>query len=991
MSRGQDPFTPKRSRWRLEICPKAAGVIGLGIDPGIVLAHLKPKSESANEGRTDFVVVVNGRPAPARAGLPSSTGAPAHPSGLAARAVRTTWAIDSETEGGSAFSERPPSLRPDWNAHLMEMPPHVPDYELLRLIGRGSYGEVWLARGVTGIFRAIKVVRRDRFSDAVPFEREFKGVKEFAAASSGEAGQLPLLHVGQNIEEGYFYYVMDLAVDAVRGRTIDPQTYVPLTLAELRERRGRIPAADCLAYGIGLARALAGLHRMGLVHRDIKPSNVILVGGNPKLADVGLVTPAAKAATFVGTEGYVPPEGPGSPSADVYALGKLLYELATGLDRQQFPQLPPDFSRLRDQRELLQLNEVIMRACEPEFEKRYHDGSALLEDLEAVQSGRPRRRFPWRTLAWPVATAAAVAVAWVAAKHFRPRAATGVPPPGEATSPASGERSVAVLPFENLSHDPENAFFTEGVHEDVLTQLTLLRGIHVISDASVQKFRGTTKSALEIGTELSVAFVLRGSVERQGNRVHVTGQLIDARDDTNVWARSYTRDLNDVFAIQAEIAAAIAEAMHVAISPDERALIERRPTSNPEAYDLYLRARQMQLDVAIGPEDMGTLVGYLQKALQLDPGFAEAWGELGAAKAWIYFSQIDHSEARRTEATQAIDRAQALAADSPAVVRSVGVFYYYAYRDYRRAAGQFEKLARLQPSDDEVYYFLGLVQRREGRWKEAVLSLRRAIDLDPTSVRSKNNLCLILQALRHYDEEDAFLKQLTEADPDVLEIRYDQSMLSFFRSGSRRERDAFIASLSPPQGKSPKGIEDRFQSGFSIGDPDEVLAAYALQGDPKPTSVEDYGCEVKLALTLAAKGDLAAARSHLASESAGLQAILAADPDNAQAWEAKGGFEAVLGNREAAVAAARKAVELVPETADAMDGTAARSYLSMVYAWVGMKDEAIDELALLLRKPSCVGSCSNVFEMRSSPWYAPLHGLPRFEALVHDPANNAPL
>ncbi len=223
----------------------------------------------------------------------------------------------------------------------MGAPPRIPDYELLRMIGQGSYGDVWLARGVTGIYRAIKVVWRERFADAGPFEREFHGLKEFAAISLGESIQLALLHIGRNDEAGFFYYVMELADDAERGREIDPARYAPLTLAEMRRRSGRIPVAECVTFGVELARVLAGLHSRGLVHRDIKPSNVILVGGVPKLADIGLVTPASSARTFVGTEGFVPPEGPGSPRADVFALGKLLYELSTGLDRQQFPRLPP--------------------------------------------------------------------------------------------------------------------------------------------------------------------------------------------------------------------------------------------------------------------------------------------------------------------------------------------------------------------------------------------------------------------------------------------------------------------------------------------------------------------------------------------------------------------------------------------------------------------------------------------------------------------------
>jgi len=270
--------------------------------------------------------------------------------------------------------------------------PHIADYELLRIIGRGSYGDVWLARGVTGIFRAVKIVWRDRFADSQPFEREFNGLKEFAAMSLDEPIQLALLHVGRDDSAGFFYYVMELADDADRGRDIDPAHYLPLTLTELRARRGRLPARDCIDLGAELARVLACLHTRGLVHRDIKPSNVILVGGAPKLVDIGLVAATADARTFVGTEGFVPPEGPGTPAADVFGLGKLLYELATGLDRQEYPELPRAVSQSSDSRGLLELNEIILRACDPAPERRYRDASAILADLLVLQSGSSVRR-----------------------------------------------------------------------------------------------------------------------------------------------------------------------------------------------------------------------------------------------------------------------------------------------------------------------------------------------------------------------------------------------------------------------------------------------------------------------------------------------------------------------------------------------------------------------------------------------------------------------
>ena len=271
--------------------------------------------------------------------------------------------------------------------------PQLPDYALLKLIGSGSYGDVWLARGVTGVYRAIKIVWRNRFIDERPYIREFEGVTRFAAVSLREPSQLALLHAGRSDEEGFFYYVMELADDVVQGREIDPASYVPLTLKALHAARGRLSPAEVIALGVALARALASLHAAGLVHRDIKPSNIVLIGGVPKLADVGLVAAVSAGLTFVGTEGFVPPEGPGAPAADVYSLGKVLYELATGLDRHDWPRLPPDLANLPDRRALLELNEVLVRACEPDPRKRFVDASALLDELLLLQAGKSVRRL----------------------------------------------------------------------------------------------------------------------------------------------------------------------------------------------------------------------------------------------------------------------------------------------------------------------------------------------------------------------------------------------------------------------------------------------------------------------------------------------------------------------------------------------------------------------------------------------------------------------
>jgi serine/threonine protein kinase len=275
----------------------------------------------------------------------------------------------------------------------------VPDHTLLRRIGKGSYGEVWLARNVLGIYRAVKIVHRRDFDDDRPFEREIAGMKRFEPISRSHESQLNILHVGR--ASGCFYYVMELADDMGRGAAIDEANYTPRNLRSELLLRGRLPVDECIRLGLALTPALENLHRHGLVHRDIKPSNIVFVNGIPKLADIGLVALAESAGSFVGTEGYLPPEGPGSVRADLFSLGKVLYEISTGHDRQQFPELPTRVNELPDRAALGEFNEVLLRACAPQVKQRYESAAEMHADLALLQSGKSVARMRAASDSWP--------------------------------------------------------------------------------------------------------------------------------------------------------------------------------------------------------------------------------------------------------------------------------------------------------------------------------------------------------------------------------------------------------------------------------------------------------------------------------------------------------------------------------------------------------------------------------------------------------------
>src|SRR6266571_6681937 len=267
----------------------------------------------------------------------------------------------------------------------------VPDHELIQCIGRGSYGEVWLARNLMGMYRAVKVVYRKNFGHQRPFERELAGIKKFEPISRSHESFVDILHVGQNEKGGYFYYIMELG-DSTTGQNINPRFYVPKTLAKEVALRGRLPLSECVQLGLWLSAALNALHSHGLVHRDVKPSNIIFVNGVPKLADIGLVANMDATMSFVGTSGFLPPEGPGTPQADIYSLGKVLYEISTGKDRQEFPQLPSDLREFPNPDALVEFNEILLKACEVEARRRYQSAEEMRADLELMQRGHSVKR-----------------------------------------------------------------------------------------------------------------------------------------------------------------------------------------------------------------------------------------------------------------------------------------------------------------------------------------------------------------------------------------------------------------------------------------------------------------------------------------------------------------------------------------------------------------------------------------------------------------------
>ncbi len=302
-----------------------------------------------------------------------------------------------EEKLATAITVQPTSVmpKPDGPTQVILMPglgqpggplpaPPIPNHEMLRCIGKGAYGEVWLARDEIGTYHAVKIVHRKSFNDSGPFDREFRGIQQYTPISRTHHGLVHILHVGRNKEAGYFFYIMELGDCELHGQKIDPETYCARNLGRELDFRGKLPVKECVHLAMELAEALHYLHSKQLIHRDIKPSNIIFVNGIPKFADVGLVTHIAEKGrdvTYLGTEGFIAPEGPGTPAADVYSLGKVIYEASMGRSASHYPDLPTTLTQRSDQGDLLQLHEIILKACDPDLQRRYKNATELQTDL----------------------------------------------------------------------------------------------------------------------------------------------------------------------------------------------------------------------------------------------------------------------------------------------------------------------------------------------------------------------------------------------------------------------------------------------------------------------------------------------------------------------------------------------------------------------------------------------------------------------------------
>ena len=553
--------------------------------------------------------------------------------------------------------------------------------------------------------------------------------------------------------------------------------------------------------------------------------------------------------------------------------------------------------------------------------------------------------------------------------------------PGGSPGP---EKSIAVLPFENLSDDKQNAYFADGVQDEILTNLAQVADLKVISRTSVMQYKsGVARNLREIAQQLGVAHVVEGSVQRSGNRVHVNTQLIDAKTDMQLWAESYDRDLADVFAIENELAERIVSQLKSKLSPKEKAAIEQKPTADLVAHDLYIRAKTLIATALYSTpqaESLFEAVRLLNQAIERDPAFALAYYQLAHAHDKLYFGGVDHTPARLAMADAAIQSLARLRPDSGEAHLAVAKHLYWGHHDYDRAREELSLAKKSLPNDPLPFVLTGYIDRRQGRWSESTKSLERAVELDPQNPAVLQQIAASYDLLRRYADEARAADRAITLTPKDAALRASRAEIELEWHADPRPLISTIEAIITEDPGETKNIAEFWLRG-SLYKRDfdaalRALAALPIDGCHQQTiPFPRAWCEGVVAQT---RGDQAAARAAFTSARTEAAKLVAGQPGYAEAHCVLGMADAALGNKEDAIREGRHAVELLPVTKDAIIGPLLVQNLALVYAWTGEKDLSLEQLAIAARMPGYL----SYGKLRLHPYWDSLRGDPRFEKVI---------
>jgi TolB-like protein/predicted Ser/Thr protein kinase/Flp pilus assembly protein TadD len=898
---------------------------------------------------------------------------------------------------GSAQTDE--SVRVDGNVarqrngapHKAGTPESLGDYELLEEIGRGGQGVVYRARQKSlNRTVALKVLNTGHWTKQ-PRLKRFQLEAE-TAASLDDPNIVPIYEIGEC--DGSFYFSMKL----VEGAPLDQLV-----------RRELLPirlTAELIAM---LARAVHYAHKRGILHRDIKPGNILVdAKGEPHLTDFGLArlteteSTVTRTTETLGTPSYMAPEqalgnnNQLTSATDVYGLGAVLYHLLTGHPPfaggttydtiRLLLETEPRHPRLWNQKINRDLATICLKCLEKDPQQRYPSALALAEDLHRWLKHEPiharRTGIFGRGRKWvrrnPLATGLMVSLAALAAAVSV--IVWKVGPIGQ-----SAPTGIAVLPFENLSHDRDDAFFADGIQDDLLTKLAKIRDLKVISRTSVMQYSpGTASDVRQIGNALRVSHVLAGSVRKTGSWLHINAHLIDTRTDAHDWVEQYDCDLKDVFAVQSEIAQKVAEQLRAKISSAERAAIHRPPTADLTAFNLYSRAKNLLLvetNFTTGAKpNFLQAIDLLNQAVAHDPAFFQAYCQLARAHEQLYLFGIDKTPVRLALADAAIQAALRLRPDAGEAHLARAENLYMGYLDYEGALSELATASQTLPNDPKIFELKGSILRRQGKQEEALQNLERAAELDPLNFSTLLQVALSYEYLRRYADEKAALDRALALQPDDVQTKVVRAYVEFDWKGNTQPLHQVIDEI---RAKNPADVENVADNWLACAlaerDPAGAANALAALGENK------YGNDgVKLSrafmegVIARMTNDHQKAMAAFTVARAEQQKLVQAHPDNAPALCALGLIDAGLGRKDEALREGRRAVELLPITKDALSGSGIVLYFAMIAAWVGEKELACEQL-ISARKHSREISYG---QLKLLPSWDPLRGEPCFEEIV---------
>jgi TolB-like protein/Flp pilus assembly protein TadD len=563
--------------------------------------------------------------------------------------------------------------------------------------------------------------------------------------------------------------------------------------------------------------------------------------------------------------------------------------------------------------------------------------------------------------------------------------------PGENSSAArtesatAPEKSIAVLPFENLSEDKQNAFFADGVQDEILTNLAKVADLKVISRTSVNQYKdAAARNLREIGRALGVAHVLEGSVQRIANKVRVNAQLVDARNDAHLWAQTYTRDLADAFAIQSEIAEAIAQQLQAHLSADEKARIAKPSTTDPIAYDLYLRALQLD-DLANDPDAKVHLlqgISLLEEAVWRDPKFLRAYCLMCETHLDLYWGGSDHTDQRRELARVALEKAEQIQPDAGEVHWQKGLYAYHGFRDYDRALTELERAKQLLPNESRIYMLVGAIDRRTARWEEAETNFRRAVELDPRNFVVLLEAGSVFTATRQSAEGRLLLKQALSILPNNA---FASNLLGFSFFAEKGDPAAWQKELDSVAQQGPDATRSvafpLLVCSWARRDQDAAEKAAALipaEGIANSFDEALVPREYCVGRTAWLFGNKQLAQTALTGARAIFERTTQEQPDYPQAWSYLGLTDAMLGRCSEAIEEGKRACQVLPYTKDSWISPTFENYLAIIYTTCGQKDAALEQLDRTTRLS--VGITYG--ELKCNPEWDSLRGDPRFEKII---------